>query len=59
MTIYGYARVSTDGQTPESHRLAALSRQIDEAKCQQIGLAKCPFERTTFEVKDGQGDAAQ
>ena len=21
--------------------------------CQQIGFARCPFERTTFEVKDG------
>lgn len=29
------------------------SDQIDEAKCQQIGFARCPFEITTFNVADG------
>ena len=29
------------------------SAQITEDKCQQIGLAQCPFEIKNFEVKDG------
>ena len=29
------------------------SAQITEEKCQQIGLARCPFEITSFDVKDG------
>jgi cytochrome P450 len=38
---------------PDRYNIVPTSHQIDETKCQQIGLAKCPFERTTFEVKDG------
>jgi cytochrome P450 len=38
---------------PDRYHIAPTSHQIDEAKCQQIGFAKCPFERTTFEVRDG------
>jgi len=29
------------------------SAPINEAKCQQIGFARSPFEITNFEVKDG------
>lgn len=29
------------------------SAQITEDKCRQIGLARCPFDITNFEVKDG------
>jgi hypothetical protein len=29
------------------------SAEIDEEKCKQIGLARCPFDITTLEVKDG------
>jgi hypothetical protein len=29
------------------------SADVDEDKCRQIGLARCPFDITTFEVKDG------
>ena len=29
------------------------SHEIDEAKCEQIGFAKCPFDQTAFDVKDG------
>ena len=29
------------------------SHQIDEAKCEQIGFAKCPFDRTKFDITDG------
>jgi hypothetical protein len=32
---------------------AFRSAQITEDKCHQIGLARCPFEITNFEVKDG------
>jgi cytochrome P450 len=38
---------------PDRYNSAPTSHDIDEAKCRQIGLAKCPFERTAFEVKDG------
>ena len=29
------------------------SAEIDEEKCKQIGLARCPFDITNLEVKDG------
>ena len=29
------------------------SAQINDEKCRQIGLARCPFDITSFEVKDG------
>ena len=29
------------------------SSQIDEAKCQQIGFARCPFDSSAFHVADG------
>jgi hypothetical protein len=38
---------------PDRYNFAPTSHQIDDAKCQQLGFAKCPFEQTTFEVKDG------
>jgi hypothetical protein len=38
---------------PERYQKVATSAQIDEAKCQQIGFAKCPFDITTFDVADG------
>jgi hypothetical protein len=38
---------------PERYGTVPTSAEIDEAKCQQIGLARCPFDRTQFEVKDG------
>ena len=38
---------------PDRYNIAPTSHQIDDAKCQQLGFAKCPFEQTTFEVKDG------
>jgi hypothetical protein len=34
-------------------RYLATSAQITEDKCQQIGLERCLFETTNFEVKDG------
>ena len=38
---------------PDRYRKTPTSDQIDEAKCQQIGFAKCPFDITTFDVIDG------
>jgi cytochrome P450 len=38
---------------PTRYNDVPTSNQIDEAKAQQIGFARCPFERTSFEVKDG------
>jgi cytochrome P450 len=38
---------------PDRYNHVPTSAQIDEAKCQQIGFARCPFEITTFNVADG------
>jgi hypothetical protein len=38
---------------PQRYLQVPTSAQIDEDKCRQIGLARCPFEITNFEVKDG------
>ena len=38
---------------PTRYLSVPTSAQITEEKCQQIGLARCPFEITNFEVKDG------
>jgi hypothetical protein len=38
---------------PSRYLGVPTSAQINEDKCRQIGLARCPFEVTNFEVKDG------
>ena len=38
---------------PDRYKAIQTSDQIDEAKCGQIGFARCPFDQATFEVKDG------
>jgi hypothetical protein len=38
---------------PDRFNKAPTSHQIDEAKCEQMGFAKCPFDQTAFRVKDG------
>jgi hypothetical protein len=38
---------------PQRYVSVPTSAQINEDKCRQIGLARCPFEITNFEVKDG------
>jgi hypothetical protein len=38
---------------PSRYLGVPTSAQITEDKAQQIGLARCPFEITNFEVKDG------
>jgi hypothetical protein len=38
---------------PSRYLGVPTSAQITEDKCRQIGLARCPFETTNFEVKDG------
>jgi hypothetical protein len=42
---------------PSRYESAPTSDRIDEAKARQIGLAKCPFDRTAFDVKDGRAAA--
>ena len=38
---------------PERYRSVPTSDQVDEAKIHQIGLARCPFDLTQFNVADG------
>src|SRR6202021_2665458 len=38
---------------PQRYLDVPTTAQITEEKCQQIGLARCPFEITNFQVKDG------
>ena len=38
---------------PQRYLHVPTSAQISEDKCRQSGLARCPFEITNFEVKDG------
>jgi hypothetical protein len=42
-----------DAFDPQRYLSVPTSAQITEDKCQQIGLARCPFEITNFQVKDG------
>jgi cytochrome P450 len=42
---------------PNRYNLVPTSAAIDEARCEQIGLARCPFERTDYELKDGRKGA--
>jgi cytochrome P450 len=38
---------------PSRYQHAPTSADIDQARIQQMGLAKCPFDLTSFDVKDG------
>ncbi len=38
---------------PQRYLKVPTSAEIDEEWCRQIGLARCPFDMTSFEVKDG------
>jgi cytochrome P450 len=38
---------------PDRYNDVLTSHQIDEAKCEEIGFIKCPFDRTSFGVNDG------
>ena len=42
-----------DAFNPTRYLGVPTSAQITEDKCRQIGLARCPFDITNFEVKDG------
>jgi cytochrome P450 len=42
---------------PDRYKTVLTSDRVDEAKCEQIGFARCPFDRTAFEVKDGRNVA--
>jgi len=38
---------------PDRYTSAPTSHDIDASRCNDIGFAKCPFDRTSFEVQDG------
>jgi cytochrome P450 len=38
---------------PDRYKTIPTSDQIDHARCEQLGFARCPFEKATFEVQDG------
>jgi len=38
---------------PQRYLSVPTSAQINDEKCRQIGLARCPFDTTGFDVKDG------
>jgi cytochrome P450 len=38
---------------PDRYNKVPTSHQVDETKCKQMGFAKCPFDRTSFEIEDG------
>jgi cytochrome P450 len=38
---------------PDRYKAAPTSVDNDEAKCEEVGLARCPFSQTSFAVKDG------
>ena len=38
---------------PQRYLRVPTSAQINDDKCRQIGLARCPFDITNFDVKDG------
>jgi hypothetical protein len=38
---------------PERYNAVPTSHQVDEKKLEQMGFAKCPFDRKAFDVKDG------
>src|SRR5271163_4626130 len=42
-----------NGFDPQRYLQVPTSAQINDDKCRQIGLARCPFDITNFEVKDG------
>ncbi len=42
---------------PDRYNAAPTSHDINADRCDQIGFAKCPFEQTAFEVKDGRNAA--
>jgi hypothetical protein len=42
---------------PGRYRNPPTSAQVDEAKCKQIGFAKCPFDLTSMKVSDGRNAA--
>jgi cytochrome P450 len=45
----------TDPNTfdPQRYLRVPTSAQINDDKCRQIGLARCPFDITNFKIKDG------
>lgn len=44
---------------PSRYENAPTSAEVDEAWVQRLGMAQCPFERKSFDVKDGRKVAMQ
>jgi len=44
---------------PTRYETAPTSAQIDETWVQRIGMARCPFEKVSFDVRDGRKVAMQ
>ena len=42
---------------PDRFKNIPNSHQVDEAKCEQMGFSRCPFDRTAFKVSDGRNAA--
>ena len=42
-----------DDFDPDRYKQAPTTEQNDEARCKQVGLAQCPFNREDYQVKDG------
>jgi cytochrome P450 len=38
---------------PDRYKAAPTTVDNDEAKCKEVGLARCPFPKESFAVKDG------
>jgi hypothetical protein len=42
---------------PDRFKNIPTSHEVDEAKCEQMGFSRCPFDRTAFKVSDGRNAA--
>jgi hypothetical protein len=42
---------------PDRYKSAQTTTDHDDAHCREIGLARCPFSKDSFKVKDGRGVA--
>jgi cytochrome P450 len=49
--------IDPDKFDPGRYRTVPTSDKIDEARCKQIGFARCPFDPASFKVADGRNVA--
>lgn len=48
-----------DAFDPSRYEHAPTSQQIDEARALSMGFAKCPFDKTSFDLRDGRKGAME